>query len=381
MNVIVLVWSIQIGGAETFAADLCNYLKKKGHNAYLFPVLTNWDTKFYQHIQSKGITILSPFKSDFIDWLAWKINRVGLLLGFGSFREGINRFYFNYIIKRKNIQVAVSNSLIADNFTELNLNKNLPYVVIEHGEYSYSVIDNEAINDRGLKHASAIVSVSKWCQHILQERWKITSTLIYNGLLLEKFHQATSNSTSDCFTFCMIGRGKAYKGWEEAIKAFIKVRTIYNNCELLLIGDGEDLRVLKEKFIDEKGVIFAGRIINPEEQLSKIDVGLVLSRKYEAFGLVLLNFFHFKKPVIATNIGAIPEIVNLNNKPAGILVDVDDTGKAKENQLVNAMIDLYKNQNKRNNFGERAKSISEYFTFEKTGNQYERLLLHLINNG
>lgn len=381
MNIIVVVWSIQIGGAETFAVDLCNHLRQKGHNSYIFPVLANWDKKFYDHIQSQGITILSPFRLPVIDWIAWKINRLSLFLGLGSFRDGINKRYFKYVVRAKNIEAAVGNSLIADNFTQQNLNKNVPYLVIEHGEYSYSVIDNEVINDRGLRHANAVVSVSKWCQQILQERWKITSKLIYNGLLQAEPYQQQADTKSDKFTFCMIGRGKAYKGWEEAIMAFIKVRTIYNNCELLLIGDGEDLRVLKEKFSLEKNIIFTGRLINPQEHLSKIDVGLVLSRKYEAFGLVLLNFFHYKKPVIATNVGAIPEIVDLENKPAGILVDVDDTGRAKVDQLVNAMIDLYKNLEERVVYANRSTQIAEYFTFEKTGNEYEKLLHQLINNG
>lgn len=77
---------------------------------------------------------------------------------------------------------------------------------------------------------------------------------------------------------------------------------------------------------DREGIILAG-IVSPDEKrdiLAAMDL-LVLASRTESFGIVYLEAWANKKPVIAASVGAVPEIVHLNQN--GLLVPFDDEMK------------------------------------------------------
>jgi glycosyltransferase involved in cell wall biosynthesis len=92
----------------------------------------------------------------------------------------------------------------------------------------------------------------------------------------------------------------------------------------VIAGDGELARQIKQQAMDYKldGVHFLGMIdiTRLRELYSNADVCAVPSRR-EPFGLVAIEALACGCPVVATNQGGLPDIIN---DDVGALVDVDD---------------------------------------------------------
>ncbi|MBN2656116.1 MAG: glycosyltransferase family 4 protein [Spirochaetales bacterium] len=121
------------------------------------------------------------------------------------------------------------------------------------------------------------------------------------------------------------GRIHPTKGIEVAISA---LRTLGdNNTELYIAGDGDAdyLESLKSKVKDLK-VEFSGHV-KPEDFFPRIDVLLVLSQWHEPLGRVVLESFSYGVPVIGSNRGGIPEMIEEGQN--GFSIDPDN-----ESQLI-----------------------------------------------
>ena len=109
----------------------------------------------------------------------------------------------------------------------------------------------------------------------------------------------------------------------DVVKVFNKVLET-RDCRLLLVGDGPD-RTASEKLCREFGiedkVVFLGKVKNPIEPLMISDL-FILPSETESFGLAALEAMAAGVPVIATNSGGLPELVE--DGISGFLCDVGD---------------------------------------------------------
>ncbi len=109
----------------------------------------------------------------------------------------------------------------------------------------------------------------------------------------------------------------------DAVKVFNKVLET-RDCRLLLVGDGPDRtaadKLCREYGIDHK-VVFLGKVKNPIEPLMISDL-FILPSEAESFGLAALEAMAAGLPVIATNTGGLPELVE--NGVSGFLCSVGD---------------------------------------------------------
>jgi len=131
------------------------------------------------------------------------------------------------------------------------------------------------------------------------------------------------------FVFGTIGRLVKVKGHTFLLKAFAKTLQSVPNAKLVIIGDGGLRNELNEE-IEQLGlsgkVIMAGHIESAYQLMSGLDV-FVLPSLEEGFGLVLLEAMVAKVPVIASNIGGIPDVLG---KSLGVLLEPRDiAGLAK----------------------------------------------------
>ena len=103
------------------------------------------------------------------------------------------------------------------------------------------------------------------------------------------------------------------KSIETLIDAFGRVRSEFPEFKLVIVGDGPSLENLKLKVKNEKledAVIFTGRLsLNEVKEAMKDCYVFVLPSLSEGFGRVLIEAMALSKPVVATNVGGIPEIV------------------------------------------------------------------------
>ncbi len=84
-----------------------------------------------------------------------------------------------------------------------------------------------------------------------------------------------------------------------------------HSARLIFAGDGPE-RSMAEKYCRENGlmdkVMFLGKLDNVPDLMGCTDV-LLLPSEFESFGLVALEAMSCEVPVVATNVGGIPEVV------------------------------------------------------------------------
>lgn len=117
-----------------------------------------------------------------------------------------------------------------------------------------------------------------------------------------------------------VGRLSEEKRQIDLLNAFHNVLKVFPKATLLLVGDGDmraKLIALAGRLGISQRVIFAGFQHDVSQYLNKMDL-FVLSSRTEGFPIALLEAMTMGLPVVATNVGGIPELV-VNNE-TGILV-------------------------------------------------------------
>ena len=140
-----------------------------------------------------------------------------------------------------------------------------------------------------------------------------------------------------------IGRLVPQKDYPTLLSALSNVLESLPGTELYVVGEGylrKDLNKLSKSLGINDKVHWLGKTAYIKEFLSKIDL-FILPSKYEGFGLVLLEAMVAKKPIIAANNSAIPEV--LGKSYEGLFLTGDMNALAQ--QIKTAISD--------NNFSER----------------------------
>lgn len=96
------------------------------------------------------------------------------------------------------------------------------------------------------------------------------------------------------------------------------------NCELYIAGRGELESFVKQKAKENKNIKFMGfqNEQGVDKLLAKVDVLMATSLWHEPFGRVVLDAYKHGMPVISSNRGALPELVE--NEYTGFIVDGND---------------------------------------------------------
>ena len=113
----------------------------------------------------------------------------------------------------------------------------------------------------------------------------------------------------------------AHKRVSDLIRTLPALRQRFPNIKLLVVGDGKD-RGMLEGLAQELGVreatIFVGYQSRTRPFLELMDV-FALASASEAFGLVLVEAMFARRPVVATRVGGIPDVVA--DGETGLLVE------------------------------------------------------------
>ncbi len=190
---------------------------------------------------------------------------------------------------------------------------------------------------------------------------------IYSGIDLEAFRRYDRMEQEPLRNELGIGRtdrviGFVSKLWEGkghtvALEAMTGVLKEHPDVKLLLVGEGELERPLRERAREygiERSVIFAGFRTKIAEITALCDF-CILPSFYEGMGRVLLEAGASGKPVVATTVGGIPDVVI--PEETGILIPPGEPAA-----LAEAMIRLLNDSELRLRMGETARRrIGEKF--------------------
>jgi glycosyltransferase involved in cell wall biosynthesis len=198
------------------------------------------------------------------------------------------------------------------------------------------------------KKASQGIAISYAVKSYLVKRGEIpndyTIDVVYYGFQKDSstnsigsnFITNLINNQSSNFKLGTIGRLVPQKDYPTLLNAFSNVLKRVPNVELYVVGEGylqEDLIKLSKSLGINAKVHWLGKTEYINEFLSKIDL-FVLPSNYEGFGLVLLEAMVAKKPIIAANNSAVPEVLGKTFK--GLFSTGDVKALAKQiNNVIN----------------------------------------------
>jgi glycosyltransferase involved in cell wall biosynthesis len=145
---------------------------------------------------------------------------------------------------------------------------------------------------------------------------------IYSGIELTHFHPVTENEKKSLRRKWGIREESAVigivsklwdgKGHEILIRAFKKLKEEINDAVLAIVGEGYlhgKLVNLVHRLGLADAVIFTGFQMDVSEIIATFDVA-VLPSYFEGMGRVLLEAMAMEKPVVASRVGGIPDLVH-----------------------------------------------------------------------
>jgi len=179
--------------------------------------------------------------------------------------------------------------------------------------------------DRSIsKKISSIICVSKATKQslkqktLLLENKELNCDVIYNCVPI--FSKNKNNFLmSKEKKIGILGRIEPYKGHEDLILAFSRLPDdIKNNNKIFIIGTGDEknLTKIKKKIKDlnlEQNVILKGYIDDKIDNiLINLDLVVMPTRNFEGFGYTIAEAMSAGIPVLASKVGAITEILSLD---------------------------------------------------------------------
>jgi len=224
-----------------------------------------------------------------------------------------------------------------------------------------------------LKKATKIIAPSQYLKRIIVG-WGVPSQkieVIYNAAIT--LPDLTVSRTEiqkkigiEGDVILSVGRLMFWKGFDTLIEIMPDLLKENPNFSLVIVGDGPEEKNLKNKIANlnlNNKVKLTGRVSHAQIPLYfKVADLFVLNTGYEGLSHVILEVMQSGIPVITTNIGGNPELIE--NGENGILIDY----KNKE-QLKEAILKLAKDKSLKEKFRQNSKEKLKAFTWQNVINQ------------
>jgi 1,4-alpha-glucan branching enzyme len=151
-------------------------------------------------------------------------------------------------------------------------------------------------------------------------------TYVHNGIDLARYAEAPGTCAQPRPFLLCVCRQVRKKGVDTLLRAFALVLCDLPDMSLVLVGGGpllEEHRALARTLQIEQQVVFSGDMAHGDViPLFAACTLFVLPSRAEPFGIVLLEAAYYRKGIVCTRVGGVPEIIvdGFN----GVLVVPDD---------------------------------------------------------
>lgn len=362
----VLFWTgtfwPRLGGVEVLATKLLSSLRRLGYEFAVVTPLRNLD----EHPQ----TLYEEIPIHRINFFDGHLN-IAQLARIRQQVVSLKRNFEPNLVHINTVGVADFFHLITDRIHFV------PLLVTLHGEWEPRL---DELVGKTLRAANWVVGCSKV---ILERARRLVpeieprSSVIHNCLDLPTV-MPEPLPISKPRVVCL-ARLAPEKGIDLAVTAFASIVKRFPKARLIIAGDGPEKPAL-ERMAAELGlynlVHFAGWIApaNVPDLLNTATIVLIPSRQ-ESFGLVALEAALMARPVVATNVGGLPEVVA--HQQTGLLVEQEDGGA-----LVKAIAFLLDHPNAATEMGIASRSrAQDVFSWKRYVNAYDALYRKLIAVG
>jgi glycosyltransferase involved in cell wall biosynthesis len=187
--------------------------------------------------------------------------------------------------------------------------------------------------------------------------------------------------SKDAFVFVLCSRAIESKGWRTAIQVVERLADrVERPVHLVLIGDGPIAPGLREQYKGSPLVTFLGLIDRPIRYFLCFDMGLFPSTfEGETFPLFLLECFQTGLPVIATDIGEMPRLMeHIEGSRPGMLVSHTSPPDVLLRSFLTNLEDMFKDETNYRLYKAAAQSTSKRYSIDQLATLYERTLRDLL---
>ena len=205
--------------------------------------------------------------------------------------------------------------------------KKYPLVVSKHNDERFAPIPHSKMLARWCgQRAQKIISISEavkiFTDNQLGTKNATKNKVIYYGIDRNQFSNINEKDINKLKKEWNIGKGDIVigtvarltkqKSLDTLINGFSIINKKKKNLKLVIVGEGELEKPLKKQCRDlslENKILFTGKRDDIQIVMNTFDI-FALTSIYEGFGLVLLEAMASGKPIIASRVSAIPEVVH-----------------------------------------------------------------------
>ncbi|MFN7169657.1 MAG: glycosyltransferase family 4 protein [Candidatus Omnitrophota bacterium] len=358
MRIILLTNHLNAGGITTYVLFLAKGLKERGHQV---------------KVVSRGGERLKDLER-------WGIEHIFLNL-FTKSEVSLKIYQAKRklcsILKKEDVDLLHPQTRITRIIAEYIQNKlNIPFVTTAHGFYKKR-LSHKIFPCWGKK----VIAISNAVKEDLIRKFNLPDNrikVIYNGVSIEKFKMQNAKSKMETDKGEIIGivsRLSEIKGHPYLLRAMKEILKNFPQAQLFIVGEGKMknyLLKLVRKLRIEKNVFFISSVLDTSSLFSNLDV-FVLPSLEEGLGMAILEAMAWGVPVVATDVGGIPEIIQDGKN--GLLVSPQDY-----KSLSRAICRVLESPDLKNKFiinGRR--TVEEKFSLEKMLGETERLYYEILN--
>jgi len=230
----------------------------------------------------------------------------------------------------------------------------IPYCTFHYMDY--------ILLKRSIHNFDTYITCSDFVRYVVLNNLKISPNkvhTVYNAIDMKDFKtvHCFKNKEKSNKTILYVGRLSYEKGLIPFINAIPLVVKENQNCHFLVVGDSP-IRVELEYYAKKVGVqeyiTFEGFV--PYDQINKYyqisDIVVVPSIWYEPFGRTSIEAMASGRPVVASNIGGISEVIE--HEKTGLLVEPNNS-----EELANAIIILLNDKEMRMEMSKHAYKVAK----------------------
>ena len=351
-----------LGGIERYTDNLSQEFKKLGWNTTI--VSSNYDNLKTEEdingIKNYRIPIYNLFK---LRYPIPKHNKE-----FKNIFKELDKKEYDAVIVNTRFHLT---TMVGAKYAKKH---NIPVFLIEHGS-EHLTIDNKVLDFFGAIYEHCLTHfVKKYVNYYYgvslgacewQKHFGINSDGVWYNSITEFYDVNKIKKNEKKIIITYAGRILKQKGVYELLESFENLNKQYNNIELHLAGNGNQLDILKEKYKDNKNIIFEGKLDfkGLTKLYEKTNIFVYAPLWPEGLPTSILEAGLMKCAIIASPQGGIKEIIN--DKQNGIMIN-------SKKELENALELLINNKDLRNRYSEEIyRTVCDKFLWKNTAKKIE----------
>ncbi|RRQ47179.1 glycosyltransferase [Chryseobacterium sp. SC28] len=202
--------------------------------------------------------------------------------------------------------------------------------------------------------------------------------VILNAIPIDEVKQKAAEFVPDFATadpvFVAVGRLHSRKGFRKLTEVHSELIKDGFLHKIFIIGDGEEKENLENLINDlnvEKSFILLGSLLNPYPYVKNADF-FIMPSESEGWPLIVAEALILQKPILATAVGGIPEMIE--HKENGYLINYDSQ------EIYNGMKEFLTNKDLIQHLGKNLEKAEDLFDNQKIFDAVEQIITNLAKN-